>query len=85
VEELQNILAQRKTSGSNYIGVWEKDTKSPIGNRMHALIMRLQKERGGKGNEYRTKFETIYDPLEPAKKAAQQRYKDEQKRKKVRQ
>ncbi len=83
VTELQNILAERKTSGENYIGAWEKDTKSPIGNRMHALITRLQKERGGKGNEYLNKFETIYDPTEPAKKAAQQRYKDEQKLKKT--
>ena len=84
-DELLSILAERKTSGSNYIGAWEKDTKSPIGNRMHALIMRLQKERGGKGNEYRTKFETIYDPLEPAKNASKERYKNEQKRKKARQ
>lgn len=83
VAELQSILAQRKTSGQNYIGIWEKDSKSPIGNRMHALITRLQKERGGKGNEYLNKFETIYDPLEPAKNASKEKYKNEQKLKKT--
>lgn len=81
VSELQSILAQRKTSGKNYIGGWEANTNSPIGNRMHALITKLQKERGGKGNEYRTKFETIYDPTESAKKASQERYKNERKTK----
>lgn len=83
VTELQNIMAERKTSGGNFVGAWEKDTKSPIGNRMHALITKLQKERGGKGNEYRSKYETIYDPTEPAKKAAQERYKNERKAQKT--
>lgn len=71
---LTEVLTQRKTSGENYIGVWKAGTDSPIGAAMSQLIQRLQKERGGKGSEYRNKFETIYDAIEPARSASKNRY-----------
>lgn len=71
---LTEMLTTRKSTGENYIGAWTKGTKSPIGAAMHALIVRLQKERGGKGNEYVNRFDTIYDALELAKKAAKKKY-----------
>jgi hypothetical protein len=74
VEELTNLLSRRKTSGENYIGAWTEGTNSPIGAAMHKLIMKLQKARGGKGNEYKNRFETIYDALEPAKQAAKKKH-----------
>jgi len=67
---LTKTLHQRKTSGSNFIGAWEQGSESPIGAAMYKLIKKLQEERGGKGNEYSGKFETIYSALEPAIKAA---------------
>jgi hypothetical protein len=63
---LRNVLNVRKTSGENFIGVWKKDSKSPIGSAMSALIKKLQEERGGKGKEYSHKFETVYKSHEPA-------------------
>ena len=72
---LTNILSTRKSSGGNFIGPWIAGTKSPIGAAMSALIKRLQGQRGGKGNEYSGKFETIYSHLEPAIKAAKARKK----------
>jgi hypothetical protein len=80
VEALTNLLTQRKSTGENFIGRWESGTESPIGAAMYQLIKKLQSERGGKGNEYKNRFETIYDALEPAKEALKKRY-AEQKRK----
>lgn len=79
VQILTNFLTVRKTSGSNHIGAWEKDTKSPIGAAMHQLIMKLQKERGGKGNEYKNRYDTIYDALEPAKEASKKKHAERKK------
>lgn len=78
-EELTNILSKRKTTGENHIGAWEAGTASPIGAAMSSLIQRLQKERGGKGKEYKAKFQTIYDALEPAIKAAKKRRRERKK------
>lgn len=47
---------------------------------MYQLIKKLQSERGGKGNEYKNKFMTIYDALEPAKKALKERYAERKKK-----
>lgn len=69
---LRNVLNVRKTSGENFIGAWKKDSKSPIGAAMSALILKLQKERGGKGSEYSGKFETVYKAFEPAIKASKE-------------
>jgi len=80
IETLTNFLTQRKSTGSNFIGAWEKGTESPIGAAMYQLIKKLQSERGGKGSEYRNKFETIYDALEPAKKAAKERHAERKKK-----
>ncbi len=80
-KELTNILSQRKSTGQNYIGAWEKGTKSPIGAQMYQLIQRLQKERGGKGNEYANKFQKVYDALEIAKIAAKKQYEEQRKKK----
>ncbi|HLT41792.1 MAG TPA: hypothetical protein VKZ95_03730 [Sphingobacteriaceae bacterium] len=60
-------LLKRKTSGESFIGAWEEGTDSPIGSQMSALIKEIQKERGGKENEYSFKFDTVYDAIEPAK------------------
>jgi hypothetical protein len=79
-KELTNILVQRKTSGQNYIGVWKKNTSSPIGAQMSKLIRRLQSERGGKGNEYSNKFQKVYDALEIAKSAAKKQYEERKKK-----
>lgn len=77
-KQLTNILSKRKTSGENFMGAWTKDTKSPIGAEMSKLIQRLQKERGGKGLEYKNKYEKIYDALEPAKIETKEKYKEKQ-------
>ncbi len=66
-DALTNLLTLRKSTGSNFVGAWEAGTESPIGAAMYQLIRKLQAERGGKGNEYKSKFETIYDVLEPSK------------------
>jgi len=79
VEQLTSLLTQRKTTGENFIGAWEAGTASPIGAAMHALIMKLQKTRGGKGNEYKNRYETLYDALEPAKKALKERHAERKK------
>jgi hypothetical protein len=75
VDQLTDILSTRKSSGSNFIGAWKAGSKSPIGAAMSALIKKLQSERGGKGNEYLEKFETVYKALEPAIKAAKKKKK----------
>lgn len=80
VETLTNLLTQRKSTGSNFIGAWEAGTESPIGAAMYQLIKKLQAERGGKGNEYKNKFETIYDALEPAKEALKKKYAESKKK-----
>src|SRR6185295_11585278 len=80
VEVLTNFLTQRKSTGENFIGAWEAGTESPIGAAMYQLIKKLQSERGGKGNEYKNKFMTIYDALEPAKKALKERYAERKKK-----
>ena len=72
-KNLTNVLQQRKTTGENYIGAWFAGTKSPIGHEMSNLVRKLQSERGGKGNEYEEKFETIYRALEPAAKASKKK------------
>lgn len=74
VELLTSLLTQRKSTGENFIGAWEAESESPIGAAMYQLIKKLQAERGGKGNEYKNRYETIYDALEPAKKAAKEKY-----------
>lgn len=74
IEILTNMLTQRKSTGENYIGAWVAGTTSPIGAAMYQLIQKLQKERGGKGNEYKNRYETIYDALEPAKLAKKKKY-----------
>lgn len=66
VELLTDILSTRKTTGENFIGIWKKDSKSPIGAALSTLIKRLQAERGGKGNEYEETHEPIYSAHEPA-------------------
>ena len=70
VKELTSLLNTRKTTGENFIGGWSAGSGSPIGAGMSKLIQKLQKERGGKGNEYANKFQTVYNYLEPAVKAA---------------
>ena len=72
---LTSILSTRKTSGGNFIGPWKAGSKSPIGAAMSALIKQLQAERGGKGNEYEEKYETVYNYLEPAVKAKKKKKK----------
>lgn len=81
-ELLTSMLVQRKSTGRNFIGAWKKGTDSPIGAAMHQLLQRLQKERGGKGNEYKYKFQTAYDAIEPARSAAQKREQDAKRKKK---
>ncbi len=80
IEALTNLLTQRKSTGDNFIGRWEAGTESPIGAAMYQLIKKLQSERGGKGNEYKNRFETIYDALEPAKEALKKRYEEQKRR-----
>jgi hypothetical protein len=80
--QLTSLLNQRKTSGENFIGAWKEGSKSPIGAAMAALIKKLQAERGGKGQEYSGKFETIYDALEPAKKASKKKHLEMKKKRK---
>jgi hypothetical protein len=75
VKFLTNILNVRKTSGENFIGAWTAGSKSPIGAAMSALIQRLQKERGGKGNEYSHKFQKVYHSIEAAQQASKARKK----------
>ncbi len=77
-KELTNLLTQRKTSGENFIGAWGQGTQSPIGAAMSKLIQKLQKERGGKGSEYKGKYEKIYDAIEPAKVASKQKFEEKQ-------
>lgn len=80
VEQLTSLLTQRKSTGENFIGAWEAGTKSPIGAAMYQLIKKLQSERGGKGNEYKNRYETIYDALEPAKQAAKKKHAERKKK-----
>jgi hypothetical protein len=75
-KELTNLLTQRKTTGENYLGAWIKGSQSPIGSAMSKLIQKLQKERGGKGQEYKGKYEKIYDAIEPAKLASKEKYEE---------
>jgi len=72
---LRDVLSVRKTSGSNFIGAWKKDSKSPIGAALSKLIKKLQSERGGKGNEYSAKHGTIYSAYEPAIQAKKKKKK----------
>lgn len=72
---LTDILSVRKTSGSNFIGAWKKDSKSPIGAALSKLIRKLQSERGGKGNEYEETHEPIYSAYEPAIEAKKRKKK----------
>ena len=81
IEQLTNLLTQRKSTGENFIGAWKAGTTSPIGAAMYQLIKKLQGERGGKGNEYKNKYETIYDAIEPAKKAAKKKHAERRKKK----
>lgn len=81
IEELTSILSQRKSTGQNFIGAWKEGTRSPIGARMFQLIQKLQKERGGKGNEYKNRFEVIYDALEPATRALKEKHAKRKKKK----
>ncbi len=78
-EALTSVLGRRKTTGENFIGAWFEGTKSPIGAQMSALIKRLQQERGGKGNEYEEKFDTIYSAIEPAIKAVKKKEREKKK------
>jgi hypothetical protein len=80
VELLTSLLTQRKSTGQNFIGAWEAGTESPIGAAMYQLIQKLQKERGGKGNEYRGRYDTIYDALEPAKQALKRKHAERKKK-----
>jgi len=80
--QLTSLLNKRKTTGENFIGAWKQGTQSPIGAAMAALIKKLQAERGGKGSEYSGKFLTIYDALEPAKKAANKKHEEMKKKRK---
>lgn len=70
---LTDILSVRKTSGSNFIGAWKKDSKSPIGAALSKLIRKLQSERGGKGNEYEETHEPIYSAYERAIEAKKEK------------
>ncbi len=81
-QQLTSILNKRKSTGENFIGAWTAGTKSPIGAAMSALIRKLQSERGGKGQEYAGKFQTIYDAFGPAAEAAKKKKAEEDKRKK---
>lgn len=81
-KQLTSILSKRKTSGENFMGAWTKDTKSPIGAEMSKLIQKLQKERGGKGSEYKGKYEKIYDAIEPAKVEAKEKLQEKKKKEK---
>ena len=80
VEELTNLMTQRKSTGGNFIGTWEAGSTSPMGAAMYKLITKLQKERGGKGNEYKNKFLTFYDALEPAKIDAKRKHAERNKK-----
>jgi len=74
--ELTSILSTRKTSGENFLGAWKEGSKSPIGAAMSRLIQKLQKERGGKGSEYKGKYEKIYDAFELPKLEAKKKHKE---------
>ena len=78
-ERLESVLSKRKTTGNNFIGGWEAGTKSPIGAAMSQLIREIQSERGGKGNEYSQKFETVYSAYEPGIKASKAKKKSKDK------
>lgn len=79
-QQLTSLLTQRKTTGENFVGPWTKGTTSPIGAAMHKLIQKIQGERGGKGNEYRNRFDTIYDAFEPAKLAKKKKHAERKKK-----
>ena len=80
IKILTSLMTQRKSTGENFIGAWEAGTESPIGAAMYQLIKKLQAARGGKGNEYKNKWETIYDALEPAKLALKRKYEERKKK-----
>ena len=80
VELLTSLMTQRKSTGQNFIGAWQAGTESPIGAAMYQLIKKLQSERGGKGNEYKNKYDTIYDALEIAKTAAKKKHAERKKK-----
>lgn len=58
--ELKELMQPAKTSGENIFGVWAEGEGSR-GAKMHQIIQRIQKERGGKGKEYKGKFKNVYD------------------------
>lgn len=63
IKWLDNHTQERRTSGESPIGPWIAGTKSVFGSKMFDFIKGLQAKRGGKGNEYATKFrELLYDP-----------------------
>jgi hypothetical protein len=76
-KELKSIEAMRRTTGQNYIGVWKQGTKSVVGNKLYDLIKKIQIARGGKGKEYSYRFDSIYDALEPAKRASKEKHEKE--------
>lgn len=80
VELLTSFLTKRKSTGENFIGAWQAGTESPIGAAMYQLIKKLQSERGGKGNEYKNRFETIYSALEPAILASKKKHAERKKK-----
>jgi hypothetical protein len=80
VNMLTSLLTQRKSTGENFIGAWEAGSESPIGAAMYQLIKKLQAARGGKGNEYKNRYETIYDALEPAKKSLKEKHAERKKK-----
>lgn len=74
-DRIKSLLGKRKTSGENFIGAWTEGTESPAGSEMQKIIKLLQSQRGGKGNEYAYKFDSVYNFLEAAYKAKKRKKK----------
>ena len=84
IKELLPLMAQRKTTGSNYIGAWQKGTDSPIGAAMHKFIAKRKKQneelrKQGKlvEKDYKRKFNKIYNAIGPAEEALKENEKKE--------
>src|SRR6185437_13855036 len=78
VKQLMGLEQLRRGSGENYIGAFEQGSKSVLGSKLHDLVKELEKERGGKGKAHEFTYKTLYDALEPGKKAAHERHKEKQ-------
>lgn len=84
VEKLKGSMFKAKTTGETTEGMWFAGGESR-GAGLYQLIQELQKIYGGKGKEYSSKSEPVFDAFRPgreASRAKKKRSRDEEKKEK---